>query len=134
MTTMNEVVFSALLLVALALFFLGFVWWKSKARGLSAAQKQEIWNHWHRALAIEDLHRRVMEGDKVLDHAMQLSGFQGSMADKLRKAGPRFSNVQALWDAHKLRNSIAHEVSFPLSQKEASRAMTAFEKGLRDLC
>ena len=134
MTTMNEIILSAVILVALAIFFLGFVWWKSKARGLTAAQKQEVWNHWHRALAIADLHRRVLEGDKVLDHALQLSGFQGSMADKLRKAGPRFSNVQGVWDAHKLRNSIAHEVNTPLSAKEASRAMTAFEKGLRDLC
>lgn len=134
MTTMNEIIFSAVILVALAIFFLGFVWWKAKARGLSAAQKQEVWNHWHRASEIPDLHRRVMEGDKVLDHAMQLLGFQGSMADKLRKAGPRFSNVQAVWDAHKLRNNLAHEVNASLSEKEASRAMAAFEKAIRDLC
>lgn len=130
----NEMILSVAILVLLAGFFLWFVWWKSKARGLSAAQKEEVWSHWHRALAIADLHRRVMEGDKVLDHAMQLLGYAGSMADKLRKAGPRFSNVQAVWDAHKLRNRIAHEVDFPLSEKEASRAMGAFEKGLRDLC
>ncbi len=131
---MNEVILSVVILVAIAVFFLWFVWWKSKARGLSAAQKEEIWNHWHRALAITDAHRRVLEGDKVLDHALRLSGFQGSMADKLRKAGPRFSNVQALWDAHKLRNTIAHEVNASLSERDASRAMAAFEKGLRDLC
>ena len=131
---MNEVALSAVILVALAVFFLGFVWWKSKVRGLSAAQKEAIWNHWHRAVEIRDMHRRVMEGDKVLDHAMQLLGFQGSMADKLKKAGPRFSNVQVVWEAHKLRNRIAHEVNAPLSDKEASRAMAAFEKGLRDLC
>jgi len=131
---MNELTLSIVILVVLAGFFLWFVWWKSKARGLTAGQKEEVWNHWHRALAIADLHRRVMEGDKVLDHALQLSGFAGSMADKLRKAGPRFSSIQAVWDAHKLRNRIAHEVDFPLSEKEASRAMAAFEKGLRDLC
>lgn len=134
MTRMNELAVSAAILAVLAAFFLWFVWWKSKARGLSAGQKEEIWNHWHRALAIGDPHRRVLEGDKVLDHALRLLGYGGSMADKLRKAGPRFSNVQSVWDAHKLRNGIAHEVGASVSDREVQKAMHAFEKALRDLC
>lgn len=133
-TMNNPLLISGILLVALAVFFLWFVWWKSKARGLSGAQKEEVWNHWHSVLAIGDPHRRLMEADKVVDHAMKLLGYQGSFADKLRKAGPCFSDVQSLWDAHKLRNRLAHEVNVSLSEKDVQRAVNTFEKALRNLC
>lgn len=125
---------SVAILVFLAVFFVGFVWWKSKARGLGPSQKEQVWKLWHKVVSIEDPHRRVMEGDKVVDFAMSLLGYQGSFADKLRKAGPRFSNVQSLWDAHKLRNNLAHEVNASVTERDAARAMAAFEKALRDIC
>jgi len=130
----STIAISIALLVAVAAFFLWFVWWKSKARGLSGAQRDEIWQHWHGVLAIGDPHRRVMEAEKVVDHAMKLLGYQGSFGDKLKKAGARFSNVQAVWDAHKTRNRIAHEVNVSLGEKEVQRSVNAFEKALRDLC
>lgn len=135
MTTMNDtLLISVVILVLLAVFFVGFVWWKSRARGMSASQKEQVWKHWYKVLAIEDTHRRIMEADKVVDFAMSLLGYQGSFADKLKKAGPRFSDVQKLWDAHKMRNNLAHEVNASVTERDAARAMAAFEKALRDLC
>ncbi len=131
---MNEITVSVGILILIAAFFLWFVWWKSKARGLSGPQKEEIWNHWHDVLAIGDQHRKVMEAEKVVDHAMKMLGYEGGFGDKLKRAGVRFSNVQAVWDAHKMRNRIAHEVNVSLSEKEVQRSMNAFEKALRDLC
>lgn len=131
---MNDVLIPLGILIVLAGFFLWFVWWKSKARGLAGAQKEEIWNHWRSVTGITDPQRKVIEAEKVVDHAMKLLGYQGSFGDKLKKAGARFSNVQAVWDAHKLRNRIAHEVGMHVSEKEVQRSVNAFEKALRDLC
>jgi len=130
----NTFLVSIIILVLLAVFFIGFVWWKSRSRGLSAAQKEQVWSHWHKTIALPDPHRRIMEADKVVDFAMSLHGYKGSFADKLKKAGPRFSDVQKLWDAHKLRNHLAHEVSASVTERDAARAMAGFEKALRDLC
>lgn len=122
------------LLAAIAVFFLWYVWWRSKARGLSPVQKEELWAHWHKVLGIDDPHRKVLEAEKVVDHAMRMLGFHGGFADKLKKIGPRLSDEQGVWNAHKLRNRIAHEVDVSVSGKEADRAAKAFEKALRDLC
>lgn len=75
----------------------------------------------------------VMDADKLLAHALERLGYPGSMADKLKRAQPRFSDVQALWGAHKLRNRIAHEVSVTVTSDDARRALRAFERALRDL-
>ena len=106
---MNDALPAAVgLLILLAAFFLWFVWWRSRSRGLSEAQKRQIRHHWSAALSTADPQRRVLEAEKILDQALKILGFSGSMADKLRVAGPRFSDVQKVWDAHKLRNKIAH--------------------------
>jgi hypothetical protein len=60
-------------------------------------------------------------------------GYEGSFADKLKKAGPRFGDVQALWNAHKVRNRIAHEMHVTLDARQVDSAMRAFERALKDL-
>ena len=66
----------------------------------------------------------------MVDNLLGALGYQGSFADKLKKAGPRFQNLDALWSAHKLRNRIAHEVGIHVQPKEAERALRAFEGAL----
>lgn len=81
-----------------------------------------------------DLHRRIIDAENVLDHALKDLGYHGSMADKLRNAGPRFSALQSLWDAHKLRNRIAHEIQSSITASQADGAVHAFARALDDVC
>ncbi len=76
----------------------------------------------------------VMEADKLLDKAMVEMGMSGkTMGDRLKKAGSRFSDVNSVWRAHKLRNAIAHESGFEVGYKQASNALESFKQALKDL-
>jgi hypothetical protein len=79
-------------------------------------------------------HLAVLNADKLFDHAMKEKGFPGKvMADRLKNAGDRLSDKDAVWRAHKLRNKLAHEPDFTASYDEARRALVAFKAALKDL-
>lgn len=96
-----------------------------------------------RFLAIENTLRKesptsftatIIEADKLLDKAMIEMGIPGkTMGDRLKRAGSRFTNLNAVWRAHKLRNAIAHESGFEVSYKQASNALAIFKQALKDL-
>lgn len=78
-----------------------------------------------------DPRHAVMEGDKLLDLLLQKRGYRGSMADKLKRAGRQFSNIQDLWYAHKMRNRIVHELDVKIEPKQAKRFLASYKKAFR---
>ena len=74
----------------------------------------------------------VIDADKLLDYALGKHGFEGSLGEKLKKAGPRFSDLDSVWRAHKLRNKFAHELS-NIDKGAAKAALQNFKKALNDL-
>ncbi len=76
----------------------------------------------------------VIEADKLLDKAMNEMGVLGkTMGERLKKVGSRFSELNSVWYAHKLRNQIAHEHGFEISYNQAVHALATFKKALKDL-
>lgn len=77
----------------------------------------------------------IIEGDKILDRAMLEMGVQGrTMGDRLKKIGKaRFSQLNSVWHAHKLRNQIAHEHDFKPEYRQALHALEAYKQALKDL-
>lgn len=76
----------------------------------------------------------VINCDKLLDKAMIEMGVPGkTMGDRLKRAGGRFSNLNAVWRAHKLRNAIAHESDLEISYKQALNATAVYKQALKDL-
>jgi hypothetical protein len=76
----------------------------------------------------------VSEADKLLDYVMRQQGVRGeTMGERLRHGGSRFSDVNSIWTAHKLRNALAHEAEFDLVPSQAKEAIASFERGLKDL-
>jgi hypothetical protein len=75
----------------------------------------------------------IMEADNVLLEVLTEKGYQGDgVGEKLKSAS--FKTVDLAWDAHKVRNRIAHEGSdFELTEREAKRTFMLFESVLRDL-
>ncbi len=76
----------------------------------------------------------IIDADKLLDKAMVEMGAPGkTMGDRLKKVGGRFSNLNAVWRVHKLRNAIAHETDLEVSYKQAMNALIVYKQALKDL-
>lgn len=76
----------------------------------------------------------VIEADKLLDKAMHEMGLPGkTFAERLKKSSAHFSQVNAIWHAHKIRNQIAHEHGFSIEYLQAKHALASYKQGLKDL-
>lgn len=75
----------------------------------------------------------IMEADNMLAEVLRSKGYVGeTVSDMLKTAS--FKTVQLAWDAHGVRNRIAHEGSdFQLTEREAKRAFMLFESVFREL-
>lgn len=76
----------------------------------------------------------VMEADKMLDKLTIDIGLSGeTLGERLKGADlSSFTTLQSAWEAHKLRNRIAHEAAHVLTRREARRATTLFEEVFRE--
>jgi len=130
---MNSVLMIFGFLITFAIIVIGVMVIRMKKRKLSGASRHRINQAWSHVLVLRDPVRRVMEADKVLDIALGEAGYTGTLGDKLKKAGPRIKNINAVWSAHKLRNQMAHESGAHLSEHEASTALNAFRIAIENL-
>ncbi|MFA6536177.1 MAG: hypothetical protein WC250_03960 [Candidatus Paceibacterota bacterium] len=72
----------------------------------------------------------IMEADIMLDELLEKLGYQGDgIGEKLKSVEKSdFTSIDQAWEAHKVRNQIAHEGSeFQLSEREAKRVVSLFE-------
>ncbi|PIR44723.1 MAG: hypothetical protein COV10_03475 [Candidatus Vogelbacteria bacterium CG10_big_fil_rev_8_21_14_0_10_51_16] len=76
----------------------------------------------------------IIEADKILDDITIREGFFGeTLGERLKNADESIMrNLQDAWEAHKLRNRIAHESGFRLSRREAQHALGRYEKVFRE--
>jgi hypothetical protein len=76
----------------------------------------------------------VLNADKLLDQALRERGVRGqTMGERMKTAKDSWSNANAVWGAHKLRNQIAHETDHHLSYEDARRAIAGFKQALKDI-
>jgi hypothetical protein len=77
----------------------------------------------------------IIEADIMLDETLSNAGYPGqSLGEKLKGANPQsFTTIQDAWEAHKVRNEIAHAGSdFILTQRTAQDTITRFERVFRE--
>lgn len=77
----------------------------------------------------------IIEADIMLDDVLAGEGYQGNgVGEKLKSArSANFQTLQNAWEAHKVRNQIAHEGSaFDLSETLARRTMGNYEAVFRE--
>lgn len=76
----------------------------------------------------------ILEADTLLDSMILGMGYKGeNLGERLKTIEPSdFNTLNEAWEAHKVRNQIAHESSFELSHKEAVRVLTLFEKVFKE--
>lgn len=104
--------------------------------------KAEVKSKWDTIMAASTtggsgLKNSIHEADKLFDFVLQAQGTPGNtMGDRLKAARSRFNDRSAydrVWQAHKLRNALAHEVGFDLVVTQAKEALGGFERGLKEL-
>ncbi len=77
----------------------------------------------------------IIEADIMLDDMLMRQGYVGDgVGEKLKAAEPEnFGTLQDAWEAHKVRNQIAHEGSaFNLSESLTRRTIGRFEAVFRE--
>ncbi len=80
------------------------------------------------------LKNALIEADKLLDYVMIQKGFSGeTMGERLQSGGSAFSNLNAIWAAHKLRNQMAHEIQHDVVAAQFKQAISDLGQGIRDL-
>lgn len=108
-------------------------------KGPTSLNKQEYQAKWLRieqSVTKEESswHLAIMNADKLLDHALRARGFKGqTMGERMKSAKDTFSNRNAIWTAHKLRNQIAHEPDVRISAPQMKQALKSFKAALRDM-
>lgn len=71
----------------------------------------------------------VLEADSMLDEVVKKAGgFGDTLGERLKSVDPReFKSLQAAWNAHKVRNMIAHEgVNYQLTKRETKRVIDLY--------
>lgn len=145
--------FGPILILILAI---GFIVFMLMRKGKKAPAKQRRYASNSASLGMQDFHSQwqrigtvmqqpgiestrsaIFEADKLLDAALRQNGFRGeTLGERLKNAREHFGNnavYQGLWEAHKMRNAMAHEIGFDLPKQVAQQNLDKFEAGLRYL-
>ena len=76
----------------------------------------------------------VINADKLLDKALIEMGVPGkTMGDRLKRIPSKFTDINGVWRAHKLRNALAHEPDIEITYRQASNALVIYKQALKDL-
>lgn len=73
----------------------------------------------------------ILEADIMLDDLLKQQGYRGdSIGERLRDANPlQFSTLDLAWQAHKVRNEVAHAgEGFHLSEREANATIDLYRR------
>ena len=77
----------------------------------------------------------ILEADIMLSELLDMQGYKGeTMADKMKQVDrANFNSIDAAWEAHKVRNRIAHDGSaHTLSQREVRRVIGLYERVFKE--
>ncbi len=98
---------------------------------------QEQWNDIMRH--IDSTHEgewkfAVIEADTVVDNVLKNYFPGATMGDRLMNIDKtKLLSIDDLWEAHKIRNRLAHDAGYFLRHAEALRAVRLFESTLKEL-
>lgn len=81
-----------------------------------------------------DWKQAIIEADNLLDEMVKSMHYPGeNLGERLKNIEPSdFVTLQDAWEAHKVRNQIAHESDFSLTRREARRVMGLYEKVFKE--
>ena len=151
-------VFSVIAIVLSLIFLVGFIYSKIRLTQMYEIMEQNVkdeeamwaarheapdtrnarWDNIQQKVAEnspESWRIAIIEADIMLDETLTQAGYVGqSLGEKLKTANPQsFTTIQDAWEAHKVRNEIAHTGSdFVLTQKTAKETLLRFERVFKE--
>lgn len=135
--TLSMILFFAAILVFGGLLFAVIALTKKGPKQLDVEKYRCKWIEIERQLKRGDVGSyslSVLNADKLLGQALQDRQISGNtMADRMKALQGTWSNADAVWSAHKLRNRIAHDTDVHVDYDSARRALAAFKQGLKDV-
>ncbi|MEK7560271.1 MAG: hypothetical protein AAB522_03160 [Patescibacteria group bacterium] len=107
----------------------------------SPEMQKKAFENWQKILekgrSLDENERKfaLIEADSMLDKILGLAGYTGeNLGAKLKQVERGdIESLDDLWEAHKIRNRIAHEAGFKLTAESAVLALSRFEKALKEL-
>lgn len=137
MITSKIVFVLAAILVVAALLFLVILLTKKTPARLDVEKYRIDWLKIEQKLKKDDIssyHLCVLNGDKLVDRALRERGVKGAtMGERMKNNKDVWTRRNDIWEAHKLRNRIAHESDVSVGYDEARRALMGFKQALKDL-
>lgn len=77
----------------------------------------------------------ILEADIMLNELLDLQGYRGeTMADKMKRVDrAQFNSIDDAWEAHRVRNRIAHEgSSHEMNPREVRRVISLYERVFKE--
>ncbi|MCA9358360.1 hypothetical protein KC902_03815 [Candidatus Kaiserbacteria bacterium] len=109
--------------------------WDEQYRGVAKSSRlQDIFTH------IEsdnpnDWKLAIIEADIVMDDTLKQKGYPGAtLGERLKSAASNMNTLQDAWEAHKIRNRIAHDgADFVLTKKIAQETIGRYQRVFNEL-
>lgn len=134
---MDGIIFLLAAIIIVGVLLFAAVTFSKKGGALDVQKYRTRWMSIEQSIARDNepsCHMAILNADKLLDQALRESGIKGqTMGDRMKFARERWSNRDAVWTAHKLRNQIAHEPDVRVNYDTTRRALAGFKQGLKDL-
>ena len=129
---MEWIVLSIALFLVFVVLFVDFV--LKKKRNLPLSLKRDVVQKWKKIENIADVHRQILEMDKLFDFILGKKGYQGTYADKLKTLQKTEKiDTEQLWYIHKKRNQVAHDVDVTISKEDQKKMFIYGKESLRRL-
>ncbi len=77
--------------------------------------------------------QQIIEYDKILDKILQELWYSGSLAQKLQQYQKKNVLPQSVWNAHRERNNIVHELNYRLPDDVLQRHVIALERQVNQI-
>ena len=101
--------------------------------GVGQSKWDEILSHMESSKEA-DWKLAIIEADKLVDNLLQSMGYPGdTMGDRLTNMQDgRIRNLEGIWEAHKIRNKLVHDLNYFLRYAEAKRAIQIYREVLKE--
>lgn len=135
----NYTVIFLVTIVVFVILLTGLYLFKKKGRSQwrkAAEQKLAELDQMVKSENIFQLKAVIMDADKLLDFVLKNKRIKGeTLGERLKNAKDKlvWKDYQNLWEAHKLRNKMSHEMEFSPSAQELREKYAYFRKGIKSL-
>lgn len=130
---MQFLIRAILLFIVIDVLLVAFVVYRRTRKAASPKLVEEVQRQWKNIIRQKDQRHAIMDADKLLDYTLGKMGYTGSLGNKLKQAAGRFTSANNVWKAHKIRNNIAHQMNYHITEKVYKESMLYFKQAFKDL-